>query len=197
MALLNNPAFSSFIIVLKSGIGLPVKDVIPFQFMPDSIGDSKSAIYNDVNIIARSMPVKNYSHSAARMISFTLDFFTSPEQGTRAISPLLLKTRIDACRALLYPDYGFFSIKPPPRCIVHIGAQVAFLGVCKSVNVSYSNQSPWDLQPVVLAHHAKVALTFEEVLNIPLSNMEVRLGLPVSISGNEFASSYIPGGFIC
>jgi hypothetical protein len=97
---------------------------------------------------------------------------------------------------LVYPDYGAFSIKPPPRCIVHIGAQVAFMGVCRSVNVTYSNQSPWQLTPVVLSHHAKVALTFEEALNIPLSNMEVRLGLPISISGNEFASSYIPGGFL-
>lgn len=196
MALLNNPAFSSFIIVLSKGGGFPVKDIIPFQFMPDSIGDSKTANYNDINIIARSMPIKSYAHSSSRMINFTLDFFTSPEQGLKIISPLLLKTRIDALRALVYPEYTPFAIKPPPRCLVHIGAQLAFLGVCRSVSVSYSNQAPWDLNPIALAHHAKVALTFEESLNIPLSNMEVRLGLPVSVTGNEFASSYIPGGIL-
>lgn len=194
MALLNNPAFSSFIIVLSRGVGFPVKDVIPFQFMPNSISDNKSANYNETPIIARSVPIKSYSHSSSRIISFTLEFFTSPEQGTKLLSPLLLKTRIDALKALVYPDYGAFITKPPPRCIVHIGAQVAFLGVCKSVNVTYSNKAPWDLNPVVLSHHAKVALSFEETLNIPLSNTEVRLGLPVSISGNEFATSFIPGG---
>lgn len=195
MALLNNPAFSSFIIILSKGVGFPVRDVIPFQFMPDSISDNKQANYNDVNIIARSVPVKSYSHSSARQISFTLDFFTAPEAGMKVVNPLIIKNRIDALKALVYPEYSTFSIKPPPRCIVHIGAQLSFLGVCRSVNVTYSNQSPWDLQPVVLAHHAKVALTFEEALNIPLSHTEVRQGLPVSVTGKEFASSYIPGGY--
>jgi hypothetical protein len=194
LALLNNPAFSSFIIVLSRGAGFPVKDVIPFQFMPDSITDSKSAVYNEIPIIARSVPVKSYSHSSSRIISFTLEFFAAPEQGLRILDPLLLKTRIDALKALVYPDYGAFITKPPPRCLVHIGAQVAFLGTCKSVNVTYSNQSPWTLNPVVLAHHAKVALSFEETLNIPLSNTEVRFGLPVSITSNEFSGSFIPGG---
>lgn len=194
MALLNNPAFTSFIIVLSRGAGFPVKDIIPFQFMPDTITDAKTANYNETMIIARSVPVKSYSHSSSRLISFTLDFFAAPEAGLGVIHPFIIKTRIDALRALVYPDYGLFVSKPPPRCLIHIGAQMAFLGVCKSVSVSYSNQSPWNVAPIVLAHHAKVALTFEETLTIPLSNSEVRLGLPVSISGNEFGGSRLPGG---
>ena len=188
--LFNNPMFSSFIIVLKRGPGFPVQDIIPFQFMPDQLRDSKIAVYNDIAIVGRSSPVKNYSHSGARMISFQLQFFAAPEQGLRIIDPIIIKTRIDALRALVVPDYSGFIIKPPPRCIVNLGLSMAFLGVCKSVNVSYSGASPWSLLPIVLAHHATVDLSFEEALNIPLSNLETRLGLPVSFSGNEFASSF-------
>ena len=193
----NNRIVTSFIVVLNRGVGFPVKDIIPFQFMPNSIRDSKNAVYNDIPIIARSVPVKNYSYSGARTISFTLEFFASPEAGPSTIfSPLIIKTRIDALRALVYPDYSGFIVKPPPRCIVMVGLQLAFMGICKSVNVNYSNQSPWDLFPVVLAHHATIDLTFEEALNIPLSNTEVRLGLPISLSGNELSGTFSPGGLL-
>jgi len=187
----NNPALSSFIVVLKRGPGFPIQDIIPFQFMPDSFRDAKAANYNDITIIARSSPIKNYSHSSPRTVSFSLQFMAAPEAGLGMLLPILIKTRIDACRALVVPNYDGFVMQPPPRCIVSLGLQVAFLGVCKSVNVSYLNTSPWDVLPMpVLAHHATVDLTFEEALNIPLSYNETRLGLPVSITGNEFASNF-------
>ena len=194
----NNRMITSFIVVLNRGVGFPIKDIIPFQFMPKTIRDSKNAIYNDIPIIARSVPVKNYSYSGSRMISFTLEFFTSPEPGPSTIfTPLTIKTRIDALRALVYPDYSGFVVKPPPRCVVMVGLQVAFMGICKAVSVNYDGvDSPWDLFPAVLAHHATVDLTFEEALNIPLSNTEVRLGLPISLSGNEFSGQFSPGGLL-
>lgn len=191
MALGNNPFLSCFIIVLSRGVGFPVQDIIPFQFMPQLITDSKTANFNDVMIVARSSPIKNYSGSGSRIIQFALEFFAQPEQGLESIaSTFLIKTRIDACRALTYPDYSGFVMKPPPRCIIRIGNQVAMLGVCRNVSVSYSGDSPWDLAPISLAHHATVSLTFEEAMNIPLSNTEVRFGLPISLSGNEFAGNF-------
>jgi hypothetical protein len=186
----NNPALSSFIVVLKRGPGFPVQDVIPFQFMPDNVRDAKVAVYNDIAIVARSSPIKNYSHSGPRTINFTLQFFAAPEAGLRIIDPIIIKTRVDALRALVVPNYEGFVIQPPPRCIVHLGMQMAFLGVCKSVNVSYSGASPWGVLPMpILAHHATVDLSFEEALNIPLSYNETRMGLPISLSGNEFAGN--------
>lgn len=194
----NNPALSSFIVVLKRGPGFPVQDIIPFQFMPDNFRDSKAAVYNDIAIVGRSSPIKNYSHSGPRNVAFSLQFMAAPEAGLGMLLPPIIKTRIDACRALVVPDYTGFIMAPPPRCMVILGLQSAFLGVCKSVNVSYLNTSPWDVLPKpVLAHHATVDMVFEESLNIPLSNVETRLGLPISLSGNEFASNFpvsIPSG---
>jgi hypothetical protein len=184
---LNNPAFSSFILVLKRGPGAVQQDIIPFQFMPDTIRDSKVAVYNDIAIVGRSSPVKNYSHSGARMISFTLQFFVYPEAGMDNLDTAALTQKIDLCRSLVVPDYDGFIIKPPPRCIVQIGKSLGFLGVCKSVNVSYSGASPWDLDPEVLAHHATVDFTFEESLNIPISQSETRQGL--TASAEEFGAA--------
>ena len=188
MALRNNPAFSCFIIVLDKKVALKVTDVIPFQFMPKTITDTKVAIYNDIAIVARSSPLKSYVQSQARQITFTLDFFAAPEAGLGFILPPLIKSRIDALRALVYPSYDFSGIKPPPRCLIRIGAQLSMIGVCKQVSVMYNNETmPWTLLPLPLAFGASVTLTFEETLNIPLSNDEVRFGyLPFSTAGDEF-----------
>jgi len=188
MAFLNNPAFSCFIIVFDRKIGLKVTDVIPFQFMPKTITDSKVAVYNDISIIARSSPLKTYVQSQARQIAFTLDFFAAPQPGLNFIIPPLIRNRIDALRALTYPDYTVSGIKPPPRCLVRIGSQLSMIGVCKQVAVVYNNDTtPWTLAPLSLAFGASVTLQFEETLNIPLSRDEVRFGyLPFSSAGDEF-----------
>ena len=186
MAIGNNPFFSCFIVVLQRTPGIVVDTIIPFQFMPKNITDSKAAVYQDLVTYARSSPYKSYSNSGARQISLTLEYFAAPEQGLRIIDPIIIKNRIDAIRSIAYPTYRAFTIKPPPRCLIIIGMQMAFLGVCKSVNVNYSGESPWGTLPLVLAHHATVSLTFEEALKIPLSSGDVRMGLPASSRGEFF-----------
>lgn len=188
MAWQNNPAFSCFIVVLDRKIGLKVTDIIPFQFMPKTVTDTKVAVYNDISIIARSTPLKSYVQSQARQITFTLDFFTAPQPGLGFIIPPLIRNRIDALRALTYPIYDVSGVKPPPRCLVRIGAQLSMIGVCKQVSVMYNNELiPWTLLPLPLAHGASITLSFEETLNIPLSYDETRMGyLPFSTAGNEF-----------
>ena len=188
MAWQNNPAFSCFIIVFDRKIGLKVTDVIPFQFMPKTITDSKVAVYNDISIVARSSPFKNFVQSQARQVTFTLDLFAAPQAGFGFIIPPLIRNRIDALRALTYPIYDFSGVKPPPRCLVRVGAQLSMIGVCKQVSVMYNNELiPWSLLPLPFAHGASVTLTFEETLNIPLSYDETRMGyLPFSAAGDEF-----------
>jgi len=173
MAAKNDPSISCYIIAFIKGGDVSEAETIEFQFMPNTITDMKSAVYNDTIPIARSSPVKSYSHSGARTISFALEFFANPEAGRTDMTPKIIKGKIDLLRALTMPDYSGMKLKPPPQCIVRIGDQVSFLGLCKSVNVTYDNSSPWDLDPKVYAHHAIVSLTFEESLDIPLSFDEV------------------------
>ena len=183
MAFLNNPAFTSFIVVLDARPGLLSTNVIPFQFMPDTITDNKSAVFNDINIIARSSPIKSYSHSSARQISFKLEFFAKPEKGQLVPTPGMIKKTVDTLRSLVSPTYLQFKILPPPKCLVIVGGQIAFVGICKSVGVSYSNNSPWEIRGVNLSHHATVSLTFEEALSVPIDASEVAFGLPISPTG--------------
>lgn len=184
MATLNRPEFSCFIVVLNEGVGVPIKNVIPFQFMPDLIQENKAAQYNDILIMARSTPVKSYAYSGARNLSFTLDLFAQPEAGQKVPTPEMIKFKIDSLRSLVYPDYSSsFIMKPPPRCLVRIGAQLAFLGICRNVSVQYkhggNNGVPWTIGPGALAHGASVSLTFEEVLNIPLDQTQITQGFIV------------------
>ena len=150
--------------------------VIPFQFMPRTIGDVKAANYQDVHIIGRSSPFKSYSSSSPRTISFSLDFYAAPEQGDSEPSPRTIKDYITSLQALLYPVYEDFSISPPPRCIVHIGDQINMVAVCKNVAVTYNSQQvPWTSIRQSTGYYmfgASVSLTFEEVKDIPVGYYE-------------------------
>lgn len=172
----NFPKDFCFIRVLTDSKDNSKDTVIPFQFMPKTISDVKSAIYQDIQIIGRSSPFKSYSASSARTITFTLDFYTAPEQGSDQPTPRDIKGTIMSLQALLYPNYKDYSIAPPPKCIVHIGDQVNMLGICKTVSVSYNAQQiPWTSIRQSGAYHmfgASVALSFEEVKTIPIGYLE-------------------------
>lgn len=160
--------FSWIRVMDNKGSGL---DHIPFQFMPKTITDNKQALYNDIQIIGRSSPFKTYSGSSARGISFTLDFYASPEQGMDDNTPKQIKRVIDRLQALVHPIYQKNVMNPPPRCLVHIGDQIEMVGVCKNVTVNYVNSTtPWtgSMRGGTYAFGASVALAFEEVQDIPL-----------------------------
>lgn len=155
--------------------------VIPFFSMPDQITDSKNANYDDIHFVMGSAPFKAYQNSSPRTIGFTIDFFVNIEQGKSSFSPEDLKKVIDNSRALLYPNYETTAqIQPPTRCLVRLGEQASMIGICKSVNVTYSGDRPWTLGTKALAHSAAVSYIFEEIISIPQSYKEIQAdSLPV------------------
>ena len=165
-------------------------DIIYFQFMPRMITDAKMAQYQDIHILGRSSPFKTYSGSSARGISFSLDFFTNPELGDTSMGPEVIKTYIDRLQALLHPIYDkYWSVTPPPRCLVHVGDQIEMIGVCTHVSVSYDNQRiPWTgpKRQGIYAFGASVQLTFSEVQEIPLDYDIVKSAGKVS-SASKYA----------
>src|ERR1035437_1745213 len=172
---------------VKNGKAKNTDSVIAFQFMPKTIADIKSAIYQDIQIIGRSSPFKSYSSSSSRTISFTLDFYASPEDGGEGPSPQIIKQWITELQALLHPIYEDYSVSPPPRCIVHIGNQVNMLGICKNVSVNYNSQRvPWtsfNREDGFYIFGASVSLTFEEVKEIPVGYYE-------KVAGGDEESPY-------
>jgi len=140
-------------------------NTIKFQFMPEDVSDSKSANYNETEIMARSMPLMGWSSSGARQLSFTLQFYK-----TASYEPL------DTCnelRALCYGNYNG-QVAPPPVCIVQIG-RVRMKGVMTQCDITYKH--PWwtaagEEKPM----YSEVSVTFAEVHETPWSYKDVIAG---------------------
>lgn len=171
----NDPSRHCHIIVLPDeGDQTAKRHVIRFQTMPDKITDSKSAVFNDAQIIGRSSPLKTYQFSSARKISLNLEFFASIEAKDEK-SAEEVRTTVNLLRALVNPNYGSKLIARPRRCILRVGENIGMTGYCLSVNVTLRGDYPWELNPAK-AHYASVALVFEETGEDVYSFDDIRLG---------------------
>ena len=86
---------------------------IEMRILPE-ISDSKSASYNDEPIMGRSFPLKTYSHSENRDISWTAHFMVVKDGDQEEIMENL---RI--IESLVYPEdenTGGAPYAPPPIC---------------------------------------------------------------------------------
>lgn len=146
--------------------------VLPFQFQPDDISDSKSASYSDYPIIGRSVPLKAYEGSPSREISLTLDFFTMPVEGFPFPDPYTIKRWVDRIRSWCYPDYSYGGILPPHQVLVRMGLQIAMISVITRVNVTYPFKT-W-APGASFTYGARVGITFAEVANIPPDTNDVQ-----------------------
>lgn len=128
-------------------IEIPFADTwhtVPMYSLPD-ITDSKATAYNDEPIIGRSFPLKTYSHSENRAITFTLHFFThKPNDANDNLAHLR------AIQSALYPRTDIKSgvpFVPPPVCRIKCGS---LLGseklnvVLKQYSVKFPTDVPWD-----------------------------------------------------
>lgn len=187
MSNVNSPSNSCYIVILprRQGESLSQDNIIPFQFMPNVIQVSKQPVYQNIPIIGRSSPLKSYQFSNPKTITFTLDFFANPEQHDTSFGPNKIKKMVDSLLALGYPVYTTYKMAAPPRCLIRIGAQYSIIGVCTGISSQVTNEAPWEVGNNILAHKASVALTFEELVTIPLSYDEARSGLDSSPLGNE------------
>jgi len=191
---------SSFIARFWFKQGVIQQDVLPFQFMPDTIQDSKAAMYGDIIVLGRSTPIKTYSHSGAETLAFSLKFFANPEQSDKEMTPKRINERVQFCKSLVYPVYTGFIVKPPPICVVKVGDYINFYGVCKAVSTSVTQDYPWDVDRSagINPHGVQINLTFEDVKPIPASMEQISLKLSDSrtndalLSGSETGPDGLP-----
>lgn len=201
----NDPSQHCYILVLPDpNDKTSLWHEIRFQTMPDKITDSKSAVFNDAQIIGRASPLKTYQFSSARRVSLTLEFFASLEANdTNEAVPLegvnKVKDRVNLLRALVNPNYGTKLISRPRKCILRVGENIGMVGYCLSVNVTLRGDYPWELNPA-LAHYASVALTFEETGEDVYSFDDIRLSKDASDSStialNVPSRSFFPSGTV-
>lgn len=137
--------------------------------MPETYSDSKSPTWSNTNIIGRSSPIKGYSHSESRKITFVFNFHSSVEQD----DPTTPQDVYEACQFLIslaYPDYDG-GIKPPHAVLISLGP-LTMRGVVSNVQATY--KGPWDIN-TGHPYNASVSVTVDEADYIPKSYSEIRV----------------------
>ena len=134
-------------ILTKNSIGVNSPD-LKFQFLPETINETKTANWNPIEIIARSSPIQVYSSSAAKQITLNLEFLVQPEQGINRPTKLDIRDTINQLRALVYPRKGgtmeTFSLYCPPVVVLRCGNWWSMRCIVR--NVSIDHNMPWDIQ---------------------------------------------------
>lgn len=139
---------------------------ITLTVLPE-ISDSKSAMYNDVAVIGRSLPIKTFSHSENRVIGMKLHF---PVLTKEDVSKNLKNVR--ALQSAVYPiDQDTNNpYLPPPICKIKCGDLLTsnnngFLCVVlKQYSVNYRTDVVWD-ETTYLPYLVEMDLTWEMVTN--------------------------------
>lgn len=135
---------------------------IRMKVLPD-ISDSKSAAYNDEPIIGRSFPMKTFSHSENRTISWTMHCVVCTNAD--------LQKNMDDLRALeslVYPRdvAGAAPYGPPPiakiRCGQLLSRDEDLCVILKSYSVKFPTEVAWDEQGYI-PYKFDIDLTFETV----------------------------------
>jgi len=121
-------------------IELPGFGQIIMNNLPD-ISDGKSASYSDQTIIGRSFPLKTFSHSENRAISWSMHLFVTKEADINGNLAILRKLE-----SLVYPvDGGPGPYAPPRICKIKCGDLLSNSGPLCAVLKSYSAKFPTDV----------------------------------------------------
>lgn len=131
---------------------------IVMNILPD-ISDSKSASYSDEPAIGRSFPIKSYSHSENRTISWTAHFMITEEN-----DPQRLLAILRLIEAATYPQDGS-PYSPPPICKLRCGSLLGENELCavlKSYSVKFPTDVAWD-EATYLPYKFDVDMSFDVV----------------------------------
>lgn len=117
---------------------------IEFRVLPD-IGDTKTASYNDENVIGRASPLKTYSQSDNRSISMQMHMVVSTDSD--------VDYNLRAMRAIqsaVYPrnSHNGAPFVPPPICRMKCGRILSegqeLCVILKSYSVKFPTEIAWD-----------------------------------------------------
>ena len=139
---------------------------LEFQLMPQTITESKSALWNEIPIIGRSLPLVGYSGSTSRSMSISLQFAamvpngSDPENPVKYSSDWVIK-QVRWLESKTYPSYTGDIVRPPPGLVVIIGQALGMQCTLNSVSTTW--EGPWAIDgPKATAFRAQVDCAFVE-----------------------------------
>lgn len=159
-------------------VSIPGFGRIVMRTLPD-ISDSKGASYSDEPVIGRSFPMKTYSHSENRAISWTAYFLVCEEAD---VDKNLKYMR--AIQSAVYPrdGKGGAPYAPPPVCAICCGKLLSESGpVCailRSYTVKFPTDAVWD-EKTKLPYKFSVDMSWELVYisnNLPGQDRIIKTG---------------------
>jgi len=141
--------------------------LIKMKVLPE-ISDQKSAEYNDEAIIGRTQPLKTYSHSANRVISWTIHLIVVEKNDIERNIKIMR-----VLESLTYPRSGGFATSgapflPPQIIRIKCGQVLAKEPLCvvlKSYNVKFATDVAWftDEKGLSIPGKIDIDLNFEVV----------------------------------
>jgi len=138
-------------------------DRLEFQLMPEAISETKTAHYNEIPILGRSLPLVGYSSSSSRQIGLSLSFvaLNSMESGGKYTADWV-KKKVRWLESKTYPQYEDGLVFPPPLLLLVVGGVIGLS--CIMTNCTTTWMGPWDLKlSPVMPFRANVEVTFQEV----------------------------------
>jgi hypothetical protein len=134
-------------------------DRLEFQLMPDIISENKSAMYHEVPIVGRSLPLLGYGSSTSRAMGLSLQFTATHPSGK--YSPEWIVEQVRWLESKVYPEYEDGFVYPPHRLLVVVGVAIGMQAVMTSVNTAW--MGPWAFtESTATPFRAQVDCQFQE-----------------------------------
>ena len=151
---------------------------LEFQLWPQDLSNQKVAEYNDFPIVARSEPVRVYSHSGPSIFNFTLMYVSSISPAddpalTDEQKKILPAQAANFLHALTYPRYKNGIAEAPPVVILIVGDYISARCITRSVNIGHGELCPWDVD-TMLPMMMLGQIVLEEVNLVPPSYETIR-----------------------
>lgn len=148
-----------FILDLDEG----TTDRLEFQLMPESIAENKAAIYNEIPILGRSLPLLVYSGSTSRQIALSISFAALYAPGATRYDIHWVRRQVRWLESKVYPVYKDNFTFPPHRLLIILGQAIRMQAVMTACTTSWLG--PWAIDSEkgqAYSHRATVDCQFQE-----------------------------------
>lgn len=141
-------------------INLVTNTKIEFLCNPEDVSENIASTFDAQTVRGRTAPFVGYDNTGPRTVS--VSFIVNADlEGDAKTALTNFKRKVNAIRALAYPEYQGQYIKPPV-CFVRIGKMVSMRAITEGVSVSWS--LPYSEG---LYRQAEISLEFTQIHNTP------------------------------